>query len=82
MIKKTASTFQDPYNYRPITVRFFLKLKYDTPSKILHHEALNKLKVIIVSNRLFQLNEKYVAGRLRHSVPLTVKLVDEYEAGY
>ncbi|RNA19348.1 hypothetical protein BpHYR1_015679, partial [Brachionus plicatilis] len=63
-------------------IRFILKLKYDTPSNILHHEALNKLKFLTVSNRLFELRERYVAGRLRHSVPLVIKLVDEYKAGF
>ncbi|RNA23124.1 hypothetical protein BpHYR1_020212 [Brachionus plicatilis] len=63
------------------TVRFILKLKYDTPSNIVHHEALNKLKLLTVSNLLFELSEIYVAGGLRHSVPMVVKLVDEYKAG-
>ncbi|RNA21389.1 hypothetical protein BpHYR1_040077 [Brachionus plicatilis] len=63
-------------------VRFILKLIYDTPSNILHHEAFNKLKFLTVLNRLFKLSEKYVAGGLRHSVPLVVKLVDEYKAGF
>ncbi|RNA09898.1 RNA-directed DNA polymerase from mobile element jockey-like [Brachionus plicatilis] len=64
------------------TVRFILKLKYDVPSNIMHHEALNKLKLLTVSNRLFELDERYVAGGLRHSVPLVVKLVDEYKEGF
>ncbi|RNA13509.1 hypothetical protein BpHYR1_015663, partial [Brachionus plicatilis] len=63
-------------------IRFILKLKYDTPSKILHHEAFNKLKFLTVSNRLFELSERYVAGGLRHSVPLVINLVDEYKAGF
>ncbi|RNA07808.1 hypothetical protein BpHYR1_012602, partial [Brachionus plicatilis] len=54
-------------------IRFILKLKYDTPSNILHHEAFNKLKFLTVSNRLFELSERYVAGELRHSVPLVLK---------
>ncbi|RNA02709.1 RNA-directed DNA polymerase from mobile element jockey-like [Brachionus plicatilis] len=41
-------------------VRFILKLKYDTPSDILHNEAFDKLKLLKVSNRLFELAEKYV----------------------
>ncbi|RNA36719.1 hypothetical protein BpHYR1_034649, partial [Brachionus plicatilis] len=61
-------------------VRFILK--YDTPFNILHHEAFNKLKLLTVSNGLFELSERYVAGRLRHSVPLVIKLVYEYKAGF
>ncbi|RNA31299.1 hypothetical protein BpHYR1_033894 [Brachionus plicatilis] len=40
-------------------VRSILKLNYDTPSNIMHQEALNKLK-LTVSNRLFELSERYV----------------------
>ncbi|RMZ93853.1 hypothetical protein BpHYR1_016109, partial [Brachionus plicatilis] len=40
------------------------------------------LKLLTVSNRLFELSERYVAGGLRHSVPLVVKLVDEYKADF
>ncbi|RNA00337.1 hypothetical protein BpHYR1_053125 [Brachionus plicatilis] len=64
------------------TVRFILKLKCDTPSNIVHHEALNKLKLLTISNLLFELSERYVAGVLRHSVPMVVKLVDEYKADF
>ncbi|RNA16145.1 RNA-directed DNA polymerase from mobile element jockey-like [Brachionus plicatilis] len=42
------------------TVRSILKLKYDTPSNIVHHEAFNKLKLITVSNRLFELSESRI----------------------
>ncbi|RNA27749.1 hypothetical protein BpHYR1_011827 [Brachionus plicatilis] len=38
------------------------------------HEAFNKLQLLTVSNRLFELSERYVAGGLGHSVPLVVKL--------
>ncbi|RNA07133.1 hypothetical protein BpHYR1_053296 [Brachionus plicatilis] len=34
-------------------VRYILKLKCDTPSNILYHEAFDKLKLLTVSNRLF-----------------------------
>ncbi|RNA31662.1 RNA-directed DNA polymerase from mobile element jockey-like [Brachionus plicatilis] len=56
-------------------VRFILKLRYDTPSNILHHEAYNKLK-------LLTLCERYVRAGLSHSVPLTVRLVEEYNRGF
>ncbi|RNA25185.1 RNA-directed DNA polymerase from mobile element jockey-like [Brachionus plicatilis] len=60
-------------------VRSILKLKYDTPSKILHHEAFNKLKLLTVSNRLFELSERYFGTGLSHSIPLVVK---EYKEGF
>ncbi|RNA02038.1 hypothetical protein BpHYR1_019149 [Brachionus plicatilis] len=47
-----------------------------------HHEALNKLKLLTASNRLFELSERYIAGGLRHFVPLVVKPVGEYKAGF
>ncbi|RMZ99336.1 hypothetical protein BpHYR1_015390 [Brachionus plicatilis] len=67
---------------KTLTVRFILKLKYDTSSNIVHHETFNKLKLLTVSNRLYELSERYEAGGLRHSVPLVVKLVDEYKAAF
>ncbi|RNA00189.1 hypothetical protein BpHYR1_007517 [Brachionus plicatilis] len=63
-------------------VRSILKLRYDTPSNILHHEAYNKLNLLTVSNRLFELSERYVWAGLRHSVPLTFRLVEEYNKGF
>ncbi|RMZ94513.1 hypothetical protein BpHYR1_010911, partial [Brachionus plicatilis] len=51
-------------------VRSILKLKYDTPSNIVHHEAFNKLKLLTVSNQLFELSERYVGTGLSHSIPL------------
>ncbi|RNA12224.1 RNA-directed DNA polymerase from mobile element jockey-like [Brachionus plicatilis] len=60
-------------------VRSILKLKYDTPSNIVHHEAFNKLKLLTVSNRLFELSERYVGTGLSHSIPLVVRLVKEYK---
>ncbi|RNA14495.1 RNA-directed DNA polymerase from mobile element jockey-like [Brachionus plicatilis] len=62
-------------------VRSILKLRYDTPSNILHNEAY-KLKRLTVSNRLFELSERYVRAGLSHSVPLTVRLVEEYNKGF
>ncbi|RNA25174.1 hypothetical protein BpHYR1_002426, partial [Brachionus plicatilis] len=62
-------------------VRFILKLKYDTPSDILHNEAFDKLKLFKVSNRLFELAERYVGVELSHSVPLVTRLVEEYMKG-
>ncbi|RNA15127.1 hypothetical protein BpHYR1_044852 [Brachionus plicatilis] len=47
------------------TVRSILKLKYDTPSNILHHEACNKLKLLSISNRLCELSERYIRAGLR-----------------
>ncbi|RNA44193.1 hypothetical protein BpHYR1_030749 [Brachionus plicatilis] len=63
-------------------VRSILKLRYDTPSNILHNEAYNKLKLLTVSNQLFELSERYVRTGLSHSVPLTVRLVEEYNRGF
>ncbi|RNA02478.1 RNA-directed DNA polymerase from mobile element jockey-like, partial [Brachionus plicatilis] len=54
-------------------VRSILKLKYDTPSNIVHHEAFNKLKLLTVSNRLFELSERYVGTGLSHSISYTKK---------
>ncbi|RNA29250.1 hypothetical protein BpHYR1_046832 [Brachionus plicatilis] len=63
-------------------VRSILKLKYDTPSNIVHHEAFNKLKLLTVSNRLFELNERYVGKGLSHSIPLVERLVKKYKKGF
>ncbi|RNA23268.1 hypothetical protein BpHYR1_033067 [Brachionus plicatilis] len=46
-------------------VRSILKLKYDTPFNILHHEAYNKLKIPAVSNRLCELSERYIRAGLK-----------------
>ncbi|RNA02787.1 RNA-directed DNA polymerase from mobile element jockey-like [Brachionus plicatilis] len=62
-----------------IAVRSILKLKYDTPSNIVHHEAINKLKLLTVSNRLFELSERYVGTGLSHSIPLVERLMKEYK---
>ncbi|RMZ95053.1 hypothetical protein BpHYR1_008878, partial [Brachionus plicatilis] len=63
-------------------VRSILKLKYDTLSNIVHHEAFNKLKLLTVSNWLFELSERYVGTGLSHSIPLVVRLVKEYKEGF
>ncbi|RNA41534.1 hypothetical protein BpHYR1_040579 [Brachionus plicatilis] len=63
-------------------VRSFLKLKYDTPSNIVHHKAFNKLELLTVSNRLFELSERYVGTELSHSIPLVERLVKEYKQGF
>ncbi|RNA29570.1 hypothetical protein BpHYR1_041903 [Brachionus plicatilis] len=57
-------------------VRYILKLQYD-----IHQEAFNKLKLLTVSNRLFELSERYVEAGLSHSVPLVVCL-NEYREGF
>ncbi|RNA21263.1 hypothetical protein BpHYR1_020299 [Brachionus plicatilis] len=62
-------------------VRFIPKLKYDNPSNILRHEAFNKLKLLTVTSRFFELNEIYLEGGLLHSLLFVIKLVDEYKAG-
>ncbi|RNA29799.1 hypothetical protein BpHYR1_020270 [Brachionus plicatilis] len=62
-------------------VRSILKLKYDTLSNIMHHETFNKLNLLTVSNRLFELSERYVRAGLSHSIPLVVRLVEEYREG-
>ncbi|RNA23204.1 hypothetical protein BpHYR1_006336 [Brachionus plicatilis] len=48
-----------------LAVRSILKLKYDTPSNILHQEAYNKLKLLTISNRLCELSERYIRAGLR-----------------
>ncbi|RNA38918.1 hypothetical protein BpHYR1_036155 [Brachionus plicatilis] len=63
-------------------VRSILKLKYDTPSNIVHHEAFNKLKLLAVSNRLFELSERYGGTGLSHSIPLVERMVKEYKEGF
>ncbi|RNA19286.1 hypothetical protein BpHYR1_038030 [Brachionus plicatilis] len=63
-------------------VRSILKLKYDTPSNIMHHEAFNKLKLLTVSKRLFELSERYVGTGLSHSIPLVLRQVKEYKEGF
>ncbi|RMZ95557.1 hypothetical protein BpHYR1_002922 [Brachionus plicatilis] len=63
-------------------VRFILKLKYNTPSNIIHQDTLNKLTLLAVSNRLFELSERYVRAGLSHSVPLVVRLMEEYKEEY
>ncbi|RNA38364.1 hypothetical protein BpHYR1_035454 [Brachionus plicatilis] len=50
-----------------------------TPSNIVHHEAFNKLKLLTVSNRLFELSERYVGTGLSHSIPLVVRLGENKE---
>ncbi|RMZ96170.1 hypothetical protein BpHYR1_029305 [Brachionus plicatilis] len=64
------------YAIQNSAVRFILKLKYDTPSDILHNEAFDKLKLLKVSSRLFELAERYVGVGLSHSVPLVTRLVE------
>ncbi|RNA43879.1 hypothetical protein BpHYR1_026137 [Brachionus plicatilis] len=56
-------------------VRSILKLKYDNPSNVMHQEVFNKLKLLTVSNRLFE-------AALSHVVPLVVRLVEEYREGF
>ncbi|RNA20505.1 hypothetical protein BpHYR1_043946 [Brachionus plicatilis] len=48
----------------------------------MHHEAFNKLKLLAVSNRLFELSERYAGTGLSHSIPLVVRLVKEYKEGF
>ncbi|RNA29921.1 hypothetical protein BpHYR1_008448 [Brachionus plicatilis] len=47
----------------------------------MHHEAFNKLKLLTVSNRLFELSETYFKTGLSHFIPLAVRLLNEYKAG-
>ncbi|RNA36923.1 hypothetical protein BpHYR1_037019 [Brachionus plicatilis] len=35
-----------------------------------------------ISNRLFELSERYVGTGLSHSIPLVVRLVEEYKEGF
>ncbi|RNA26439.1 hypothetical protein BpHYR1_003773 [Brachionus plicatilis] len=42
----------------------------------MHQEAFNKLKLLTVTNRLFELSERYVRSGLSRSVPLVVRLVE------
>ncbi|RNA31706.1 hypothetical protein BpHYR1_004639 [Brachionus plicatilis] len=55
---------------------------FKIPSNIVHHEAFNKLKLLTVSNRLFELSERNVGTGLSHSIPLVVRLVKEYKEGF
>ncbi|RNA21813.1 hypothetical protein BpHYR1_036090, partial [Brachionus plicatilis] len=64
------------------SVRSILKLKYDTTSNVMHQEVFNKLKLLTVSNRLFELNERYFRAALSHVVPLVIRLVEEYRVGF
>ncbi|RNA36062.1 hypothetical protein BpHYR1_052712 [Brachionus plicatilis] len=52
------------------------------PSNIIHQEAFNKLNLLTISNRLFELSERYVRTGLSRSVPLVVRLVEEYREGF
>ncbi|RNA29060.1 hypothetical protein BpHYR1_028943 [Brachionus plicatilis] len=35
-----------------------------------------------ISNRLFELSKRYVGTGLSHSIPLVVRLVEEYKEGF
>ncbi|RMZ99391.1 hypothetical protein BpHYR1_030337, partial [Brachionus plicatilis] len=63
-------------------VRSILKLKYDTTSNIMHQETFNKLEPLAVSNPLFELSERYVRPGLSQSVPLVIRLMEEYRKGF
>ena len=63
-------------------VRSILKLKHDTPTNVLHHEAFEKLKIHSVENRLSDLTENYVRRGLEGPVPLVVRLASEYSRGF
>ncbi|RNA18251.1 RNA-directed DNA polymerase from mobile element jockey-like [Brachionus plicatilis] len=63
-------------------VRSILKLRYDSPSNIFHYEAYIKLKLLTISNRLFELSERYVRTELSNSVLLIVRLMEEYNKGF
>ncbi|RMZ97686.1 hypothetical protein BpHYR1_022182 [Brachionus plicatilis] len=54
------------------TVRSILKLKYDTPSNILHHEAYNKLKLLIQS-QIDSLFIRYLKYCFSHKSTLVTK---------
>ncbi|RNA18706.1 hypothetical protein BpHYR1_041304 [Brachionus plicatilis] len=38
--------------------------------------------LFLISNRLFELSERYVGTGLRHSIPLVERLVKEYKEGF
>ncbi|RNA26380.1 hypothetical protein BpHYR1_000949 [Brachionus plicatilis] len=80
--KKWENNIKKLHAIQNTAVRSILKLKYETPSNIVHHEAFNKLKLLTVSNRLFELSEIYVGTGLSHSIPLVVRLVEEYKEGF
>ncbi|RNA12726.1 hypothetical protein BpHYR1_032832 [Brachionus plicatilis] len=48
----------------------------------MHQEAFNKLKLLTFSNRLVELSDIYVRAGLSNSVPLVVRLVEEYREGF
>ncbi|RNA04101.1 hypothetical protein BpHYR1_014535 [Brachionus plicatilis] len=57
MITKKVSSHEKPTPKKlkviqNLVVRSILKLKYDTPSNIIHQEAFNKLNLLTASNQL------------------------------
>ncbi|RNA07938.1 hypothetical protein BpHYR1_037771, partial [Brachionus plicatilis] len=40
------------------------------------------INLLTVSNRLFELSERYVGTGLSHSIPLVERLVKEYKEGF
>ncbi|RMZ94655.1 hypothetical protein BpHYR1_030411 [Brachionus plicatilis] len=43
---------------------------------------IKKIQFASTVNRLFELSERYVREELSHSVPLVVRLVEEYTEGF
>ncbi|RNA20646.1 hypothetical protein BpHYR1_044842 [Brachionus plicatilis] len=48
----------------------------------MYQEFFNKLKPLTVSNRLCELSERYIRTGLSNSVPLVLRLLEEYKAGF
>ncbi|RNA08822.1 hypothetical protein BpHYR1_008566 [Brachionus plicatilis] len=63
-------------------VRCILKLSLETSSESLFYEAENKLNISKIDHRLSNLLENYLRNALDYSVPLTKKLVSEYQRGF
>lgn len=63
-------------------VRCILKLPLRTSSESLFYEAENKLNISKIDHRLSNLLENYLRNALDYSVPLTKRLVSEYQRGF
>ncbi|RNA34936.1 hypothetical protein BpHYR1_032372 [Brachionus plicatilis] len=70
---KILSNIKWDLKFNTLAVGSILKLNYDTSSNIFHQQVYNQLKLLAVSNRLWELCERY-------SIPLVARLVQEYKA--
>ena len=63
-------------------IRNILKLKFDTPSSIIHYEGLKQLNLQKIDNRLDELTERYIRNGLDKSVDIIVQLINEFNLGF